>query len=78
MVKADAGYIMKPIGELIKIETKENATKLYFKEMSAELSLPLSQIEKRLPEAIFFRKCYSGHEFFWPPLSSIILNFFRV
>jgi len=55
MVKTSSGYELKQLADIVRFEAKENDTLIYFSDFNAEMSRPLCQIEKRLPEANFFR-----------------------
>ncbi len=55
MVKGASGYILRSVADIIRFETREKETLIYFSDFVGELSRPLSQIELRLPEQCFFR-----------------------
>ncbi len=55
MVRTHNGFVLKRLGDLIRIETRDEDTKAYFHDLTADIPQTLTNIEKRLGEPYFYR-----------------------
>jgi two-component system, LytTR family, response regulator len=55
MIKSIDGYLLKSVSDIMRIEAKEKEALVYFTDFFGEIAKPLTQLEMRLPQELFFR-----------------------